>query len=180
MKRVMCPKCDNFITFDETKYSEGQSLVFVCDKCQKQFRIRIGKSPLRELRKNENPEADMNQSDFGNIVVVENVFGYKQVITLQEGDNIIGRKSKGTVINCPIETSDPSMDRIHCIIHVKKDKNGSLIYTLRDAPSITGTFYMNSILGDKDRVRMEDGAIITIGATTLILSMPEEQKKTGL
>src|SRR5574344_3135592 len=117
MKRVMCPKCDNFITFDETKYSEGQSLVFVCDKGQKQFRNRIGKTSLRELRKNENPEADMNQSDFGNIVVVENVFGYKQVITLQEGDNIICRKSKGTVINCPIETSDPSMDRIHCIIH---------------------------------------------------------------
>ena len=29
MKRVLCPKCDNYITFDETKYTEGQSLVFV-------------------------------------------------------------------------------------------------------------------------------------------------------
>lgn len=27
MKRVLCPKCDNYITFDETKYTEGQSLV---------------------------------------------------------------------------------------------------------------------------------------------------------
>ena len=26
MKRVLCPKCDNYITFDETKYTEGQSL----------------------------------------------------------------------------------------------------------------------------------------------------------
>ncbi len=26
MKRVRCPKCDNFITFDETKYEAGQSL----------------------------------------------------------------------------------------------------------------------------------------------------------
>ena len=25
MKRVLCPKCDNYITFDETKYTEGQS-----------------------------------------------------------------------------------------------------------------------------------------------------------
>ena len=24
MKRVRCPKCDNYIQFDETKYEEGQ------------------------------------------------------------------------------------------------------------------------------------------------------------
>ena len=46
MKRVRCPKCDNYIQFDETKYEEGQSLVFVCDNCKKQFGIRIGKSKL--------------------------------------------------------------------------------------------------------------------------------------
>ena len=23
MKRVLCPKCDNYITFDETKYTEA-------------------------------------------------------------------------------------------------------------------------------------------------------------
>jgi hypothetical protein len=111
------------------------------------------------------------------VVVIENVFGYKQIISLQEGDNIIGRKSKGADISCPIETSDPSMDRIHCIINVKKDKEGLLAYTLRDASSITGTFYKNTILGDKDRVRMDDGGIITIGATTLILNMSKKIKK---
>ena len=36
MKRVRCPKCDNFITFDETKYTSGQSLVFECPQCGKQ------------------------------------------------------------------------------------------------------------------------------------------------
>lgn len=46
MKRVRCPKCDNYIQFDETKYQEGQSLVFICDNCKKQFGIRIGKSKL--------------------------------------------------------------------------------------------------------------------------------------
>lgn len=34
MKRVRCPKCDNYIQFDETKYQEGQSLVFICDNCK--------------------------------------------------------------------------------------------------------------------------------------------------
>lgn len=173
MKRVLCPKCDNYITFDETKYSEGQSLVFVCPECKKEFGIRIGKSKLKSKEKNqETPDEDANQ--YGSIQVIENVFGYKQILSLREGDNVIGRRSKGTEISTPIETSDMSMDRRHCIIHVKRSKEGKLIYTLRDNPSLTGTFLYNELLRDKDRVRIEDGAIITLGATTIILHEPKE------
>lgn len=174
MKRVLCPKCDNYITFDETKYSEGQSLVFVCDNCKKQFSIRIGKSKLKATHKEEVLDEQANKEDFGSIVVIENVFGYKQVLPLSEGDNTIGRRSKGTEINVPIETSDPSMDRSHCIINVKRNKQGETVYTLRDNESITGTFLMNEILGVKEHVRIEEGAIITLGATTLILRAAEK------
>lgn len=169
MKRVRCPKCDNYITFDETKYKEGQSLVFECDVCKKQFGIRIGQSKLKATQKEEVLDENENDEAFGSIVVVENVFHYKQVLPLKLGDNVIGRYVKGTSISTPIETNDPSVDTKHCIINVKRNKNGHLVYTLRDAPSNTGTFYMNDILTDYDRVRLEDGAIITIGATTLIL-----------
>lgn len=169
MKRVLCPRCESYLSFDETKYNEGQSLVFVCEHCGKQFSIRLGKSKVKALRKEENLDEEMSSEEFGCVTVIENVFGYKQVLPLEEGDNIIGRRCVGTVINAPIETSDMSMDRRHCIINVKRNKQGELVYTLRDAPSLTGTFLMNEILGDKDRVRIEDGAIITIGATTIIL-----------
>ena len=56
MKRVRCPKCDQYITFDETKYEAGQSLVFKCPDCGKEFGIRIGVSKLRERQKDENPD----------------------------------------------------------------------------------------------------------------------------
>lgn len=169
MKRVRCPKCENYLTFDETKYGEGQSLVFVCDHCKKQFSIRLGRSKMPAPRKEENSDETGLNNAFGSITVIENVFGFKQVLPLQEGDNVIGRRSIGTEINVPIETSDMSMDRRHCIINVKRDKEGEIVYTLRDAPSLTGTFLNNEILGDRDRVRIEDGAIVTIGATTFIL-----------
>lgn len=169
MKRVLCPKCENYLSFDETKYSEGQSLVFVCEHCGKQFSIRLGKSKMKALRKEENLDDEVIKDEFGYITVIENVFGYKQILPLQEGDNVIGRRCVGTVINTPVETSDMSMDRRHCVINVKRNKQGVLVYTLRDAPSLTGTFLMNEILGDEDRIRVEDGAIITIGATTVIL-----------
>ena len=54
MKRIRCPKCDAYITFDETKYEAGQSLVFQCAECGKQFGIRIGVSKLRETQRKEN------------------------------------------------------------------------------------------------------------------------------
>ena len=173
MKRILCPKCENYISFDETKYSEGQSLVFVCEHCNKQFRIRLGKSKVKALRKEENLEEEIRNEEFGCVMVIENIFGFKQVLPLQEGDNIIGRRCVGTVINAPIESSDMSMDRRHCIINVKRNQQGKLIYTLRDAPSLTGTFLKNELLGEKDRIRIEDGAIITIGATSLILREAE-------
>ena len=169
MKRIRCPKCENYLTFDETKYTEGQSLVFVCDHCKKQFSIRLGKTKMKATQKEEKVNEEEFREAFGNITVIENVFGFKQVLPLQEGDNVIGRRCVGTVINVPIETSDMSMDRIHCIINVKRNKQGQLIYTLRDAPSLTGTFLNNEILGDRDRVRLDNDAIITIGATTFIL-----------
>ena len=78
-------------------------------------------------------------------------------------------------IDIPIESNDPSLDRRHCYINVKKNKQGKIIYTLRDNDSITGTFLMNEILGPKDQIRIEDGAIITLGATTLILRAAEGQ-----
>lgn len=172
MKRIMCPKCEEYITFDETGYSQGQSLVFVCQHCKKQFGIRIGKSKLKSTDKNASEE-DI-ECKFGTITIIENVFGYKQIFPLQEGDNIIGRRCTGTVIHIPIETSDRSMDRRHCVINVKQDnKRGGFIHTLRDNPSLTGTFLQNELLGDKDRITLEDGAIVTIGATTFIFKKGE-------
>lgn len=174
MKRVRCPKCDNFITFDETKYEAGQSLVFSCPECGKLFGIRIGISKLRNTQKEENPDENANEHGVGSIVVIENVFHYKQVLPLRMGDNTIGRYMKGSGINTPIETNDPSMDTNHCVINVSRDKRGNLKYVLRDGPSNTGTFVDNEILGDRERRVIENGSLFTIGATSVILKTGED------
>lgn len=169
MKRVRCPKCDNYITFDETQYTEGQSLIFACPQCGKQFAIRMGISRLHNRQKEENPDEQLAEGKYGAIIVIENVFHYKQVIPLRMGDNVIGRYQKGNPINTPIETVDPSVDNTHCVINVSRDKKGNLKYILRDGPSNTGTFVDNQILGDRERRVIEDGTLFTIGATSIIL-----------
>lgn len=176
MKRVKCPKCDSYIMFDETKYKDGQSLVFECTQCGKQFGIRMGVSKLRNIQREENPDENSANATCGSLVVIENVFHYKQVIPLQMGDNVIGRYMKGSGINCPIETVDPSIDMHHCVITVSRDKRGRLKYVLRDGPSYTGTFVDNEILGDRERRVITDGTLFTIGATSIILRTPDGEE----
>lgn len=181
MKKVRCPKCNSYTVFDETRYQPGQRLVFVCSECKKQFAIQIpatiNSSQGREsgeAGRGFTPPPEGKGEAWGSIIVVENAFHYRQEIPLEMGDNVFGRYVHGTNINKPIETVDPSVDTRHCIIRVQRGKDGQLQYILRDAPSGTGTFYMNDILRDQDRIRLHDGSIITIGATTLILKLNED------
>lgn len=177
MKRVRCPKCDNYIIFDETKYEEGQQLVFQCTECGKQFGIRIGVSKLHNRQKDENPDEQANEKGCGSIVVIENCFHYKQVIPLKMGENVIGKYQKGNRINTPFETVDPSVDLTHCAITVSKNKRGQLQYTLRDLNSNTGTFVDNVELKQGERRIIDDGCLFTLGATSIILRSADSAEK---
>lgn len=127
--------------------------------CGKNFSVRF-------KSKEEKQEIDYT---YGHIIVVENVFCEKQIIPLKLGSNMFGRRSLGTEIDCPIQTGDMSMDRKHCIIHVELNKQGEIIHKVEDYDSLVGTFVMNEILQKKEKRIIEDGEIITLGATTLIL-----------
>lgn len=165
MKRIRCPKCDESILFDETKYEPGRILIFECPECHKQFKARIPQPKVTS----EAEEEETEQPAYGRIIVLENAFHFKQEIPLYPGENIIGRMVKGSKANAAIKTVDPSIDTTHCIITVTPHADGTARFVLRDAPSNTGTFLQNEILGNKERANITDGDIITIGATTLIL-----------
>ena len=196
MKRVRCPKCDNYITFDETQYAEGQAIVFNCEQCGKRFGIRMKTAPkalsscvpsvVSDQRSSaapegatidptlngktiEAPSGAVGGAFFGSLLVIENVFHYKQELPLHMGDNVIGRYQKGNPITTPIETDDPSIDLLHCIVNVSLDKHGHLRYILRDANSNTGTFVDNTEIPPRERRVITDGTLFTIGATSIIL-----------
>jgi DNA-directed RNA polymerase subunit M/transcription elongation factor TFIIS len=183
MKRVRCPKCDNYIIFDETRYEAGQSLVFKCNECGKEFGIRIGVSKLKNTQKDENVEmADdrgersTEEAPCGSIVIIENVFHYKQILPLRMGDNIIGRYQKGNPINTAFETVDPSVDLNHCTLNVSRNKKGGLRYTLSDNNSNTGTFVGDVELQPRERRIIEDGTLFTLGATSIILRTADSEE----
>jgi hypothetical protein len=168
MKRIRCPKCDNLITFDETAYEPGRVLIFECSDCNKQFKIKI---PEKKL----NIEEEEQEAAPAHLTVIENAFHFKQILPLFLGENTLGRYVKGNKANSPIKTVDPSVDTTHCVITAKISKNEEWTFLLSDAKSNTGTFYMDHILGPKEQVRLDDGDIITIGATTMIFHLNEEE-----
>lgn len=174
MKRIRCPKCDEPIVFDKTRYEDGQVLVFECPACHHQFRIKI-----RAKKKNEDAateEQETEKTALGTLIILENAFQLSQELPLYEGNNVIGRHVRGTKANCPIKTVDPSIDTTHCVINVKTDRStGKSIFSITGGPSGTGTFLHNNILGVRERALLEDGDIITIGASTLILRLPETE-----
>lgn len=173
MKRIRCPKCDESILFDETLYAPGRILVFTCPTCQKQFKIRMPQAKTAEAPTDE--ATDEHEKVWGKLIVIENAFHFKQEIPLRLGENVIGRLVKGSRANAAFKTVDPSVDTTHCIITVSR-QGDTLRFVLRDAPSNTGTFVQDKILNDRDRVVLSEGDIITIGATTLIFHVCEEEE----
>lgn len=129
----------------------------------------MGASKLRKTQKEENADTAAHDNGYGHLVVIENVFHYRQTLPLAMGENVIGKYMKNSGINCPIETQDPSVDYIHCKINVSRRKDGGIQYVLSDGPSYTGTFVDNELLGDRERRIIYDGTLFTIGATSIIL-----------
>ena len=85
------------------------------------------------------------------------------------GDNTIGRYMKGNNVNIAIETGDLTMDLLHCVINVSRNKRGQLKFVLRDGPSNHGTFLNGERIDARERRNIEDGAVFNIGVTSIIL-----------
>lgn len=166
MKRIRCPKCDEPILFDDSQYAPGRTLIFECPGCRKQFRLRIKPVASESNSEEENEE---KLPVLGMLVVIENAFHLKQEIPLYEGRNVVGRHVRGTNANAAFKTVDPSVDTTHCVFEARVNPQGEVKILLFDAPSNTGTYLGDHLLGVKEKCIVEDGDIVTIGATTLIV-----------
>ncbi len=168
MKQVLCPKCGKTFSFDESRYDTSCNISFICPACRKRFVLSMSEVEAAGIQ-------DLDSAP-GTITVLENAFGYRQEFPLHTGDNVIGRASRGTEVDIAIETSDMSMDRRHCIINVK-EKGNQVTLTLRDNPSLTGTFLRHELLGNRERASLHDGDVVSIGAATFIVHIPNEEEE---
>lgn len=92
------------------------------------------------------------------------------------GDNTIGRYMKGNNITMPIETGDLTMDLLHCVINVSRNKRGQLKFVLRDGPSNHGTFVNGERMDSRERRALDNGTVFNIGVTTIILNTGDKDE----
>ena len=102
MKRVLCPRCDGYVAFDERRCCAGESLFLVCSHCGKSFSLSY-----------EEIIRQPDTTDCGTLVVLENNCCERQEFPFVLGDNVIGRRNKGTDVDIAIESSDADLERRH-------------------------------------------------------------------
>ncbi|WP_373811380.1 FHA domain-containing protein [Porphyromonas macacae] len=171
MKRVFCPKCDQMITLSDEKIREAIEkregrLDVVCDACGHQLRMR-----LNVRRKNTSERTEAVPLAF--LSVVENIFGFKQQFPLYEGITHLGRRNKDTPVDIAVLTSDPSMDRHHCIFKAEQTTDGNVRLWVADDDSRTGTFLTGRLLAKGEFALLHFGDVITLGATSIIVTPVE-------
>lgn len=101
-----------------------------------------------------------------------------QTFKLKIGRNIIGRKSVSKPCDVMIDTQDKEMSRNHCIIDVIPDARGNR-YLLSDMGSGNGTFInakKESMLKQGMEVLLQDGDIIQMGQTKVVIKMPLQNR----
>ena len=179
MKKIFCPKCDTAIPLRRERIEELQAsgedrLSIICPQCTHQLNLRLRLPSAKSTKRQE------QRTSVGHIIVVENVFGYKQLFPLYVGVNAIGRRNKDTATDIPVITSDPSMDRHHAIIKVTEGRTGKLRFAVADDDSRVGTFLAGELLAPKEWRYLQPGDVLppSSSATNLTPKIPPSRSRS--
>ena len=113
MKKIFCPKCDTAIPLRRERIEELQAsgedrLSIICPQCTHQLNLRLRLPSAKSTKRQE------QRTSVGHIIVVENVFGYKQLFPLYVGVNAIGRRNKDTATDIPCHHLRPEYGSPSC------------------------------------------------------------------
>ncbi len=162
MLTVSCGKCGVALRVDTSKLNPASPLV-KCPKCGGVNRIKL-------------PETSSVSAPSANEVwgwlVVHDEAAASKTFDLRLGKQVIGRISFSNPADIMIETADKYMSRSHCVIEVSLSKTGTPAFVLSDPGSANGTFLnenADSRLSPYDQVYLNDGDVIQIGRTQVVL-----------
>ena len=94
-----------------------------------------------------------------------------QPYPLQEGLNIVGRKSDTSKATVQIETDDASMSRQHCKITVSTLPNGTKKVVLSNYLNKNRTLINEQLITMGEKIRLSDGNKITMGCTIVTFKL---------
>ncbi|MDR1368968.1 MAG: FHA domain-containing protein [Dysgonamonadaceae bacterium] len=168
MISIRCPHCHVGLKVDETKIP-SQIQTFGCPQCKEPIPVSL---ITQKLQPDDSETVILNlpvetQSP-GRLKVAQNPLTPAQTIHLNEGVNIIGRKSTATTNPTAVDTGDKLMSRSHMSIEVKKDSKGKYKYFLSDTKSKNRTLYNSNYIESGEVVALKNKDEIQIGQTRMM------------
>lgn len=169
---ILCPYCKKRIDYVAMRshIARDGHIEMPCPGCKRTLGFRLRPKEEKNPVNGNTSEVQPKRETIARLYVVENVFAYAADFPLYEGLNRVGRyNDKHSALEVPIRTNDPSMDRTHCLIEVSHTAEG-LEVVVMDNDSMTGTFVSARELAPGERYVLQDGDVLTLGATSLIYS----------
>lgn len=179
MHEIHCPFCqkiNSFSNFKENRPGKGMSLS--CKGCFKVFYVFENEAdlPIDTTKRAASVLCQKRVAeDEPHFVVLEDEFSMRQVFAIPQdaGEYIVGRKNEGSDADIQLYTSDPSVDRYHFTL-VKKGTGMTSSFYVKDNRSRTGTYVNNKEISPNECRRINDGDVLSVGATSIIISIPED------
>lgn len=169
-KKINCPYCEAEL---QVKIPDGEHDRIVCEVCKRPIMLyRTEAASLRHQDRSTRAvslEGELFSEDQVYLEFVETHFAKPQNIQIPEGRSLLGRYNPRSTARLQVLTDDPSIDRQHAWISL--NKKGWV--EIEDNDSMTGTFVNGLELDPGERRRLDDGDVLTFGATTAIIHLTE-------
>ena len=168
--KAKCPYCDREINVTCPSLAERDGVRQVCPLCRHPF--LVFRSETHRLMQQTPEMLSISLEETGNcyIEVVDSQLSDERKFALPQGsERSFGRFQTDSDVDLQLPTCDADLDRCHA--YFAHDKRGHL--TVRDAGSSKGTYVNGEVLQPRERRRLEDGDVVTMGHTSVIVSSEE-------
>ena len=174
---VKCPYCglltEVIVPEDGREQAEKNS----CNHCHKPFTVYSSETHLRQHEDRSVKAVCVDTKDYLDegyyLEFLENDHAHPQNIKIPLGISILGRYNKDSSADLQVYTGDIDMGRQHAKIQLKD--NGRCY--ISDNDSKNGVFVNGTKLKKKELLLLANGDVITLGSTTAITHLPEEEEE---
>lgn len=160
--KINCPGCQTTL---EVKNPQGlPEKLIKCPKCGKSLKV-VFKKPDTD----DGGETVLNPSN-PNLTSCVLSLGGKDY-ALNEGVNIIGRKSASSKADIQLDTADAYMSRRHARINIRRLSDSSIRVEISNAENKNATYVNGHILEQEDTIVLHDNDVIRMGQTEVRVKM---------
>lgn len=172
---VTCPYCGASTLAIAPDEGSEQAEKNSCNTCHKPFAVYSSEARMRQHEDRSVRAISVDDKEYINegyyLEFLENEYAHPQDIKIPLGTSILGRYNKDSSAELQLFSSDIDMERQHARLLLKD--NGRCY--ISDNESNGGVYVNGSKLKKKELHLLNTGDVITLGSTTAIVHLPEEE-----